>query len=107
MDSSTDSQDTLDVCRSQAKQILKRLDARSLAKCSIESRPYMFHYTIEQGICYLTLTDRAYPKRLAFLYLEEIRETFVEELRRDHGEEWRTKVLCFICTSHLPLHVVH
>ncbi|CAM9252939.1 unnamed protein product [Ascophyllum nodosum] len=92
MDSGSDSAATVDVCRSQAKQILKRLNPRSAAKCSIESRPYMFHYMIEQGICYLTLADKGYPKRLAFLYLEEIHQEFVAELRGDYGEEWRTKV---------------
>ena len=48
-------------------------------------------YMIEQGICYLTLADKGYPKRLAFLYLEEIHQEFVAELRGDYGEEWRTK----------------
>lgn len=42
MDSGSDSAATVDVCRSQAKQILKRLNPRSVAKCSIESRPYVF-----------------------------------------------------------------
>ncbi|CAN0468725.1 unnamed protein product [Scytosiphon promiscuus] len=42
MDSGSDSAATVDVCRSQAKQILKRLNSRSAAKCSIESRPYVF-----------------------------------------------------------------
>lgn len=42
MDSGADNAATIDVCRSQAKQILKRLNPRSAAKCSIESRPYMF-----------------------------------------------------------------
>lgn len=42
MDSGSDSAVTVDVCRSQAKQILKRLNPRSVAKCSIESRPYVF-----------------------------------------------------------------
>eukprot|EP00611_Tribonema_gayanum_P011284 TRINITY_DN2148_c0_g1_i3.p1 TRINITY_DN2148_c0_g1~~TRINITY_DN2148_c0_g1_i3.p1 ORF type:complete len:168 (-),score=45.79 TRINITY_DN2148_c0_g1_i3:59-562(-) len=49
-------------------------------------------YMIEQGICYLTLTDKGYPKRLAFLYLEELHEAFIEELQRDHGMDWRTQV---------------
>lgn len=49
-------------------------------------------YMIEQGICYLTLADKGYPKRLAFLYLEEIHQEFVGELRNDYGEEWRNKV---------------
>eukprot|EP00752_Nemacystus_decipiens_P003245 g3003.t1 len=92
MDSGSDSAATVDVCRSQAKQILKRLNPRSVAKCSIESRPYVFHYMIEQGICYLTLAEKGYPKRLAFLYLEEIHQEFVGELRQDHGEDWRNKV---------------
>ena len=47
---------------------------------------------IEQGICYLTLADKGYPKRLAFLYLEEIHQEFVDDLRRDYGEDWRNKV---------------
>ncbi|CAN0242868.1 unnamed protein product [Pylaiella littoralis] len=91
MDSGSDSAATVDVCRSQAKQILKRLNPRSVAKCSIESRPYVFHYMIDQGICYLTLAEKGYPKRLAFLYLEEIHQEFVGELRQDYGEEWRNK----------------
>lgn len=48
-------------------------------------------YMIEQGICYLTLADKGYPKRLAFLYLEEIHQEFVEELKHDYGEDWRHK----------------
>lgn len=47
---------------------------------------------IEQGICYLTLADKGYPKRLAFLYLEQIHQEFVDELRHDHGKDWRHKV---------------
>jgi vesicle transport protein SEC22 len=49
-------------------------------------------YMIEQGICYLTLTDKGYPKRLAFLYLDELHEAFVQELQRDHGNDWRSQV---------------
>lgn len=48
-------------------------------------------YMIEQGICYLTLADKGYPKRLAFLYLEEIHQEFEQELRNDYGDEWRNK----------------
>jgi vesicle transport protein SEC22 len=35
------------------------------------------------------LSDRSFPKRLAFLYLEEIHAGFVEELERDYGGNWR------------------
>jgi len=84
--------DTIDLYKNQAKQILKKLNPRSPAKCSIDSGQFVFHYVIELGMCYLTLTEKSYPKRLAFLYLEEIHEAFVEELQKDHGDEWRNKV---------------
>mmetsp|Transcript_4722 Transcript_4722/g.6485 ORF Transcript_4722/g.6485 Transcript_4722/m.6485 type:complete len:229 (+) Transcript_4722:104-790(+) len=91
MDSSR-SNETMDLYKNQAKQILKKLNPRSVAKCSIDSGQFIFHYMIEAGICYLTLTDKGYPKRLAFLYLEEIHDAFMEELQRDHGDDWRNKV---------------
>ena len=34
--------------------------------------PLTLHYMIQLGICYLTLCDKGYPKRLAFLYLDEV-----------------------------------
>lgn len=31
---------------------------------------------IEQGVCYLTLSDRGYPKKLAYQYLEDLQKEF-------------------------------
>lgn len=33
-------------------------------------------YLIEGRVCYLTMCDRAYPKKLAFQYLEDLRNEF-------------------------------
>lgn len=33
-------------------------------------------YIIDSGVCFLVLTERAYPKRLAFNYLEELQKEF-------------------------------
>ncbi|GMI22028.1 hypothetical protein TeGR_g14773, partial [Tetraparma gracilis] len=90
--SSTMQPDSLDMFKSQAKQVLKTLSSRSMAKCSIESGGSFFHYMITDGVIYLTLSERSYPKRLAFLYLDEIHQGFVQELERDHGAQWRDKV---------------
>lgn len=43
---------------------------------------------IDNGICYLTLTEKSYPKRLAFLFLEEICRDFEADLRAEHGDNW-------------------
>ena len=48
----------------------------------------MYSYMIDNGICYLTLTDKSYPKRLAFLFLEEISKDFEADLRAEHGDEY-------------------
>ncbi|OQR82114.1 vesicle-trafficking protein SEC22b [Thraustotheca clavata] len=92
MESAGDYNDNLDTYKQQGKQIMKKLNQRSPTKCSIESGSYCFHYLIDEGNCYLTLSDKNYPKRLAFLYLEEIHRGFVDELYRDHGENWRVVV---------------
>mmetsp|Transcript_37780 Transcript_37780/g.102998 ORF Transcript_37780/g.102998 Transcript_37780/m.102998 type:complete len:184 (+) Transcript_37780:112-663(+) len=61
---------------------------------SIDSGSFTFHYMIQLGICYLTLCDKGYPKRLAFLYLDEIHNEFVNHLTeieekkaRDEGRQ--------------------
>ncbi|TMW62167.1 hypothetical protein Poli38472_009660 [Pythium oligandrum] len=92
MESIGDASGNLDTYKQQGKQIMKRLDQRSPTKCSIESGAYTFHYLIQEGVCYLTLSDRSFPKRLAFLYLDEIHAGFVEELTRDYGGSWREMI---------------
>ena len=89
---SSDAQDTMDVYKSQARQILKKLTASSPTKCSIESGPYTFHYVIADGICYLAMTHKSYPKRLIFQYLSEISREFIEEVARDAGGDWRSAI---------------
>ena len=79
--------------KSQGKNLLKTLNGRSVAKCSVESGSCCFHYLIQENIVYLTLSERSYPKRLAFLYLHEIADGFVTELTTDYGaDKWREKI---------------
>lgn len=114
MESIGDASGNLDTCKQQGKQIIKKLDQRSPSKCSIEAGAYTFQYALrpplmwlvidglmvcwcsyllQDGVCYLTLSDRSFPKRLAFLYLEEIHAGFVDELTRDNGDrDWRDTV---------------
>jgi len=80
--------------KNQAKDILRGVGGgRSTAKMSIDtSGKLIFHYLIRDNICYLTLTEQSYPKRLGFLYLEEIADAFIEEVTKDHGDRWRTAI---------------
>lgn len=82
--------------KNQAKDILRGLGGTgsSSAKMSIDTtNNLIFHYLVRDSLCYLTLTERSYPKRLAFLYLEEIADAFLESLANDYGDPgWREAI---------------
>jgi vesicle transport protein SEC22 len=40
---------------------------------------------VKSGIIYLTLADKKYPQKLAFLYLNEVQEAFQSELKNTYG----------------------
>uniref|UniRef100_A0A6B2EJW4 Vesicle-trafficking protein SEC22b n=1 Tax=Phlebotomus kandelakii TaxID=1109342 RepID=A0A6B2EJW4_9DIPT len=58
--------------QNQAKMLFRKLGPHSPSRCTIETGPYLFHYLIENEVCYLVLCDKMYSKRLAFNYLEDI-----------------------------------
>jgi len=68
----------LEFYKQQAKALFKKLShgQHEPSRMSIETGPYIFHYIIEARVCYLTMCDRSYPKKLAFQYLEELKNEF-------------------------------
>ncbi|KAJ9067549.1 SNAP receptor [Entomophthora muscae] len=63
-------------CKSQVKLLLRKLNANSEPRCSIESGKYSLHYLIDNEICYLCLCEKNYSRKLAFSYLEELAREF-------------------------------
>jgi len=71
--------------KTQAKQLLKKLHNMP-PRCSVEGAgDFVFHYTMVDGVCYMALFDKSYPKNLAFAFLEDIHRLFQEELKREFG----------------------
>jgi vesicle transport protein SEC22 len=62
--------------KQQAKLIFRRLSPSAEPKCSIESGKCNLHYIINNGIVYLTIADKSYPRKLAFSYLDEVSKEF-------------------------------
>ncbi|KAM0747461.1 snare-like protein [Meredithblackwellia eburnea MCA 4105] len=62
--------------KQQAKLIFRRLTPQSEPRCSIESGACTLHYLISDSIIYLTITDKSYPRKLAFSYLSELSTEF-------------------------------
>lgn len=65
--------------QNQAKQLFRTLRADSPPQLSIETGPYVFHYLLENRICYLCLCEKTFSKRLAFSYLEELASEFQQQ----------------------------
>ena len=82
----------MEVYKTQGKQLLRKLDQAGPSRCSIESGPCCFHYMLDMGVCYLTCSSKGYPKRLAFSYLEELKDAFVQELQEKYKDAWTTEV---------------
>jgi vesicle transport protein SEC22 len=79
----------LDTYERQAKSLVRSLAAATAEQSASAPREndcvtvssgdhFCFHYVVSRGVVLLTLTERAYPKRLAFDYLEELRREFLQ-----------------------------
>lgn len=65
--------------QNQAKQLFKTLHLESPPQMTIETPPHVFHYLLENNICYICLCEKTFSKRLAFSYLEDIATRFQQE----------------------------
>jgi Regulated-SNARE-like domain len=59
---------------------------------SIQSGKYTFYYMSRENLCFLCLTEESYPKRMAFLYLEDVADLILHELVREFGNQ-----VCMVC----------
>lgn len=67
---------SLSEVKSQVKLILRRLSRNSEPQASIESGAYTLHYLISADVVYVAITERAYPRKLAFTYLSDLATEF-------------------------------
>jgi hypothetical protein len=54
---------------------------------SIASGNMTYFYMQRDSLCFLTLTEESYPKRLAFLYLEEVADAILQEFLQEYGKD--------------------
>jgi len=78
----------LKVLRTLAQSIVKKLAQQQSPqpRGSIESQSYCFHYLIDSGVCYIAMTEKAYPKKLAFhVRCECIAERTKKRMNKEEG----------------------
>ncbi|KAI1415259.1 snare-like protein [Hypoxylon sp. FL1857] len=72
------SESSLAEVKSQTKIILRRLNRNSEPQASIESGNYTLHYLIAQDVVYICISERSYPRKLAFTYLSDLSAEFAQ-----------------------------
>lgn len=72
--------------KSQCKALLKQqVPAQTEPRVSVDaSSSHVYHIYIQHGIAYLCLTDRVYPKRLAYSCLDDVAAAFTRDYPADH-----------------------
>ncbi|XP_077359617.1 vesicle-trafficking protein SEC22b-like [Festucalex cinctus] len=68
--------------QSQAKQLCRKLNAQSPDRCTLEAKDMSFHYLIAEGVCYLSLCEPSFPKKIVFAYLEDLQSEFCDQYGR-------------------------
>ncbi|KAK9292890.1 hypothetical protein L1049_020871 [Liquidambar formosana] len=64
--------------KQQGEFILKEISRGALApsKMTIRVDHHCFNYLVENGVCFITLCDSSYPRKLAFHYLQDLQKEF-------------------------------
>ncbi|KAM0797636.1 vesicle transporter SEC22 [Usnea florida] len=62
--------------KANAKMVVRRLNRNSEPQASIEAGKYTLHYMIQDQLCFLTICDHSYPRKLAFTYLSDVATEF-------------------------------
>lgn len=83
----------------EAKEIIRKMTVGGAPKrMSVDSGDRVFSYMTRDNLCFLVLTEAQYPKRLAFLYLEDIADLILSEMTKEFGNEVRYFDLsCEVC----------
>lgn len=89
----------------EAKQILRSLMQGSPSRMSIvsSSGQNTFYYLVRENLCFLSMFESSYPKRVAFLYLDEVADVILQELLNEFNNDWRAQV----DTAARPFRFIH
>ena len=80
--SASSSGQNMETYKQQAKALFKRLGSSTDAppsRLTVETGAFLMHYIIDGNVCYLTVCERTYPKKLAYQYLEELQQEFATQ----------------------------
>ncbi|AFZ79150.1 vesicle transport protein, putative [Theileria equi strain WA] len=78
------SKNDLQTIKMNARIICRKLPVNE-SKCSILEANMSYHYIIEDGICYMSITQSSFPKKQVFVFLAELCQAFTTEIKKQPG----------------------
>ena len=72
--------------KQDAKGLIASLGSSSPRKCSIDVDNMCFHYMIDREVVFLVLSEKQYPKRLVFVFLDELSRVFFGHVQEQRGD---------------------
>ncbi|BFZ62312.1 SNAP receptor [Saitoella coloradoensis] len=82
--------------KKQAKLVIRQLNDQSETRASIESGAYLLHYLIDQGVVYLVIANKSYPRALAFSYLSDLASEFTTSYPPSQTADPRLRPYAFV-----------
>lgn len=62
--------------KSNAKMVIRKLNRNAEPQASIETGKFTLHYLLQDSVCFLTICESSYPRKLAFTYLSDLAHEF-------------------------------
>ncbi|KAI9101013.1 hypothetical protein DFS34DRAFT_647901 [Phlyctochytrium arcticum] len=86
-------EDQIAHCKKLAKALVRLLapdatpsyEQLPLEAASITADEFTFHYLVESGIIFLTLTEKSFPRLLAYSFLTEVVKSFFDDMINSNG----------------------
>nr|XP_043631805.1 25.3 kDa vesicle transport protein [Erigeron canadensis] len=74
--------------RKHAELLLHEISIAALppSSATIFIHPHCFYYMVRNGICFITLCEESYPRKLAFHYLQDLQKEFGDKIHDHHPE---------------------
>ncbi|KAJ6241573.1 vesicle-associated membrane protein [Anaeramoeba flamelloides] len=82
-----------------ANRILTKIDPNEESKLTFVYESYAFHYISSDGLIYMTMADQNFKRRIAFAFLEDIKQRFLNS----YGERGKTALSYGMNSDFSPL----
>lgn len=72
----------------EARGIFKQLSSTD-TRGTVESSPFNYHYCLGENVCFMTVAEKSFSKKIAFTFLDELQKEFMSQFGHQVANETR------------------